>query len=95
MARTAGTGEPGVGPVLARGSRSLAVLAAIQELNPGVEVIDRGAYLRVTVKDRCRLTRAAVERHLGERFRLPGDLEELMVSFRGRLSISEEEALWT
>ena len=95
MARTAGTGEAGVGPVLARGARSLAVLAAIHELNAGVEVIDRGAYLRVSVKDRCRLTRAAVERHLGQRFCLPGDLEEVMVSFRGRLSISDEEALWT
>ena len=60
-----------------------------------MQVIDRGAYLRVLVKDRCRLTRAAVERHLGESFSLPGDLEEVMVSFTGTLSISPEEAFWT
>jgi toluene monooxygenase system protein D len=95
MAETEGIGEAGVGPVLAREARSLAVLAAIHELNPAVQVIDRGAYLRISVKHRCRLTRAAVERHLGERFRLPGDLEEVMVSFTGTLLISEEEAVWT
>jgi hypothetical protein len=96
MARTAETAEPSVGPVLARGPRSLAVLAAIRELNGAVEVVDRGAYLRVSARPRCRLTRAAVERHLGgERFSLPGDLEEVMVSFAGTLLISDEEALWT
>ncbi len=84
-----------VGPVLSAGPRSQAVLAAIRELNGEVEVIDRGAYLRVLVKYRCHLTRSAVERHLGESFHLPADLEEVMVSFAGTLSMSQEEAFWT
>jgi toluene monooxygenase system protein D len=101
MRPTPVTGEPGsvpvgrVGPVLARGPRSDALVAAIRELNREVEVIDRGAYLRVLVRGRCRLTRAAVERHLEGGFRLPADLEEVMVSFAGTLAISSEEAVWT
>jgi hypothetical protein len=84
-----------VGPVLARGPRSQAVVQAIRELNGEVDVIDRGAYLRVLVRGRCRLTRSAVERQLGESFQLPADLEEVMVSFSGTLAISPEEAVWT
>jgi hypothetical protein len=86
---------PAVGPVLSPGPRAQAVLAAIRELNQGVEVVDRGAYLRVQVRQRCHLTRSAVERHLGATFLLPGDLEEVMVSFAGTLSMSQEEAFWT
>jgi hypothetical protein len=84
-----------VGPVLARGPRSQAVVQAIRELNGDVDVIDRGAYLRVLVQGRCRLTRSAVERQLGESFQLPADLEEVMVSFSGTLAISPDEAVWT
>jgi hypothetical protein len=71
------------------------VVQAIRELNGEVDVIDRGAYVRVLVQGRCRLTRLAVERQLGETFHLPGDLEEVMVSFSGTLAISPEEAVWT
>ena len=40
------------------------------------------------------MTRAALERHRGAPFRLPVDLESVMSSFKGRLSMSEEEACW-
>jgi toluene monooxygenase system protein D len=83
-----------VGPVLHSGGASEAVIAAIRELNPATEVVDRGGYLRVLVPGRCRLTRAAVERHSGQPFRLPGDLESVMSSFKGRFTVSEEEACW-
>jgi hypothetical protein len=83
-----------VGPVLQAGPATDAVIAAIRELNPGVEIVDRGGYLRVLCARRCRVTRAALERHRGTAFRLPVDLESVMSSFKGRLSMSEEEACW-
>ena len=86
---------PSVGPVLARGPRSQGIVAAIYALNREVQVIDRGAYLRVLVAGPCRLTRSAVEQQLGEVFRLPADLEEVMVSYRGTLRLTQEEAIWT
>jgi len=83
-----------VGPVLQAGPAADVVLAAIRELNPGVEIVDRGSYLRVLCAGRCRVTRAALERHRGAAFRLPVDLESVMSSFKGRLSLSEEEVCW-
>ena len=83
-----------VGPVLIAGPLADAVVAAIHDLNVGVTIIDRGAYLRVMVHERCRLTCAAVERRSRGTFRLPGDLELVMASFRGRLHIGEDEVIW-
>jgi hypothetical protein len=86
--------EGGAGPVLVRGALSQAVLAALRERNPGLTTIDRGAYLRLQVPGRCVLQRSAVERHLGAPFRLPADLEGIMPSFKGKLRMSEDEAVW-
>jgi len=83
-----------VGPVLEAGEVASALIAAIREHNPEVEIQDRGAYLRVLVRGRCVLSRQAVERLLGRGFRLPGDLELVMPSFKGAFSVSEEEAVW-
>ena len=83
-----------VGPVLQVGPVADAVIAAIRELNAGVEIVDRGSYLRVLCAGRCRVTRAVLERHRGAPFRLPVDLESVMASFKGRLSMSEEEVCW-
>jgi len=83
-----------VGPVLEAGETAAAVIDAIRSSNPGVEVRDRGAYLRVLVPGRCVLERAEVERALGRAFRLPGDLEQVMPSFSGRLRMSGERAVW-
>ena len=81
-----------VGPVLQGGAAAQAVVAAIRTLNRQVEVLDRGAYLRVLVPGRCLVTRAAIEAELRAPFRLPGDLERVMPSFKGRLSLSDEQA---
>jgi hypothetical protein len=86
--------QDAVGPVLIAGPLADAVLAAIQELNGDVTVINRGAYLRVLVPGRCRLTCAAVEQRTQGPFRLPADLETVMASFRGRLRIDETEVVW-
>jgi hypothetical protein len=83
-----------VGPVLTPGPLADAVIAAIRGDNADVTVIDRGAYLRVLVPRCCRLDRARVEEILDADFRLPGDLEAIMPSFRGRLVIAEERARW-
>jgi hypothetical protein len=83
-----------VGPVLVEGPETDAVIAAIRELNPEVTVMDRGAYLRVEVPNRCVVTRAAIERGLGRAFVLPGDLERIMPSFKGALSVAPDRAAW-
>jgi hypothetical protein len=59
-----------------------------------VRVVDRGAYLRVIARGRCVLTRAAVEARTGAPFRLPGDLELVLSSFKGRFAVSDDEARW-
>jgi len=83
-----------VGPVLEVGTVAQAITTAIRELNRDVEIRDRGAYVRVLVTARCRVTREAIERALGAAFRLPGDLELVMPSFKGRFSVTEDEAVW-
>jgi toluene monooxygenase system protein D len=83
-----------VGPVLEACTAADAVIAAIEQLNMGVIVVNRGAYLRVLVPRRCIVTRAAIEEHLGRSFHLPGDLEKIMSAFKGILTMSEEEVVW-
>ncbi len=84
-----------VGPVLQAGELGRAVALAIVELNPGAQIVDRGAYYRVLADDHCAVTRAAIERISGKSFTLPGDLERVMPAFSGRLSLSATAASWT
>jgi toluene monooxygenase system protein D len=79
---------------LTKGRRAEAVVAAIRELNENTQVVDRGAYLRVSVPFRCTVTRVAIEKHAGEPFLFPSDLETIMPSFKGRLALTEEIAVW-
>ena len=83
-----------VGPVLQANDLGSAVLAAIRELNPGAQVVDRGAYFRVNAPSPCVLTCAAVEQITGQRFQLPGDLEQVMPSFQGFLELCADRAEW-
>jgi hypothetical protein len=94
MAGKTPSGDDGVGPVLQAGPVATAVIAAIVEGHPQATLIDRGAYIRVLVPGGCRVTRASIERHHGATFLLPGDLEQIMSAFKGRLTISEEEVRW-
>ncbi|HEV3192085.1 MAG TPA: Rieske 2Fe-2S domain-containing protein, partial [Polyangiaceae bacterium] len=80
-------GELRVGPVLNAGPQTEAVVVAICSLNADVEVIDRGAYLRVLVPRLCRVTLEAIQRCGGSKFELPGDLERIMSSFQGRFRV--------
>ncbi|HMI85994.1 MAG TPA: MmoB/DmpM family protein [Polyangiaceae bacterium] len=83
-----------VGPVLTKGRHAEAVVAAIRELNENTEVVDRGAYLRVSVPISCTVTRQAIEKHCGEPFVFPSDLEMIMPSFKGRLALTDDVAVW-
>jgi len=83
-----------VGPVLLHSELGRAVLSAIRAGNPDVRVQDRGAYLRVMAPGRCAVTRAAIEEALGQAVTLPGDLELCMPSFKGRLRVDAERAVW-
>jgi toluene monooxygenase system protein D len=84
----------GVGPVLEANETGRALIEAIRADNAEVVVIDRGAYLRVLVPRRCRLTRVAIQAKLGRAFRLPGDLELVMPSFKGAFTVTTDEAVW-
>jgi len=83
-----------VGPVLDASTDGRAIAAAIRADNPGAVVVDRGSYLRVLVPLRCAIRRDAIERVLGKPFALPGDLEQLMPSFKGTLTITDDEVVW-
>ena len=83
-----------VGPVLVSGPLTQAARAALLELNPRAEFRDHGSYVRVLAPEPCRLTRQALERHAGTPLSFPGDLESIMTSFKGRLSLSADEARW-
>jgi toluene monooxygenase system protein D len=83
-----------VGPVLEASEQGRAVLSAICQLNEEVEVVDRGAYLRVLVRGRCVVTRRAIEQSLGKAFHLPTDLERLMPAFKGFLRMDHEQVEW-
>jgi toluene monooxygenase system ferredoxin subunit len=83
-----------VGPVLLPSELGRAVLSAIRADNPGVQVQDRGAYLRVLASGRCAVTRRAIEQQLGQAVRLPADLELCMPSFKGRLRVDAERVIW-
>jgi hypothetical protein len=83
-----------VGPVLLPSDVGLAVLSAIVAANQDVRVLDRGAYLRVLSERRCVVTRQGIEAALGRPVRLPADLELCMPSFKGRLQVDAERAVW-
>jgi hypothetical protein len=83
-----------VGPVLEHGETARAIIAVMREANPGLEVTDRGSYLRVLVPGRCVLSRGAVEQLLGRAFVLPGDLEAVMPSFMGHMTLDDNQAVW-
>src|SRR5579862_2802300 len=83
-----------VGPVLQAGAVTDAILAAIRDLNPGVIVVDRGAYLRVLAPRTCKVTRIEIEKHLGRPMRFPGELEVVMSAFKGAIRLTQDEAVW-
>jgi toluene monooxygenase system protein D len=84
-----------VGPVLRMSDDLDAIIAAIEEDNPGkqISVVDRGAYTRVSGDGELRVTRASIERNLGRDFEMR-QLEGLMSAFAGRIDMTSEEVWW-
>ena len=86
-----------VGPIMrgVDGELCDAVINAIEDDNPGadVEVDDQGGYVRITTPQRCRLTRASLERELGRTFHLP-ELEINLAGFAGRIIVGDDEIVW-
>ena len=92
---TAGTRTvDAVGPVLETSEVGRAIAGAIQKRHASAQVVDRGAYLRVFVPGRCVVRTADVEELLGRPLDLPGDLERVMPSFKGTLTIHDDEVVW-
>lgn len=87
-------GSGAVGPVLEAGPTALAVIAVLRRLHPDLSLLDRGAYLRVSVPGRCVLDLAELERELGHPFCVPGDLERIMPAFQGRLLLGPGQVVW-
>lgn len=85
----------GVGPVLTGHPRAQAVLEAIRRLNPSVEIHNRGSYIRVLAPRRCLVTRSAIEDILRQPFDFRAELEIMMPSFKGRMRLDDDEAVWT
>jgi toluene monooxygenase system protein D len=85
-----------VGPVLRMSEGIEAIIAAIEEDNPGteIEVIDRGAYIRIQAQHRLKVTRASIERHLGRPFEMR-QLEPMMSAFAGRIETTSDAILWS
>ncbi|HKV95685.1 MAG TPA: MmoB/DmpM family protein [Candidatus Angelobacter sp.] len=84
-----------VGPVFTGHHHAQAVLEAIRRLNPSAEIHNRGSYIRVLVPRRCLVTRSAVEDILRQPFDFRAELEIMMPSFKGRMHLNDDEAVWT
>jgi toluene monooxygenase system protein D len=84
-----------VGPVIRAGEFADVVARSIEDDNPGkdVRIVDRGDYVRIHTAQVCRLTRQALERHLGRPYELRM-LELEMPSFSGRLRTGGDEFVW-
>jgi toluene monooxygenase system protein D len=73
-----------------------AIIAAIEDDNPGteIEVIDRGAYVRIQAEGRMKVTRASIERHIGRTFEMR-QLEPMMSAFAGRIETTSDAISWS
>jgi toluene monooxygenase system protein D len=84
-----------VGPVLRMVDEVDAVVRAIVEDNPDreIELIDRGAYLRVQAERCLRVSRKSIEREVGRPYEMR-ELEQMLASFAGRIVTTSDEVIW-
>lgn len=93
-AHVTGAMPDGVGPVVEANDLGRAIAKAIAHAHRDAVVIDRDAYLRVLVPKRCAIERAAIEAILGRTISLPSDLEMVMTSFAGAVTITADAIVW-
>ncbi|NJM73052.1 MAG: monooxygenase [Scytonema sp. RU_4_4] len=84
-----------VGPVVRDNEMAEALIAAIEQDNPDVElyVDDRGGYIRIHTEQYCRVTRKSLEAALGRSFPL-SQIEPALATFAGRIRSGDEEIVW-
>ncbi|CAD6533934.1 Alkene monooxygenase system, effector subunit [Paraburkholderia hiiakae] len=84
-----------VGPVLRMVDDVDAVVRAIVEDNPEreIELIDRGAYIRVQAEGYLRVSRESIERQVGRPYQMR-ELEQMLASFAGRIETTSDEVIW-
>jgi toluene monooxygenase system protein D len=87
--------ENPVGPVLRMCDEVEPVIDAIREDNPDaeIEVIDRGAYVRVQADNYLKVTEATLQRHLGPAFKIHS-LEQMLTAFAGRIQTASDQIEW-
>jgi toluene monooxygenase system protein D len=85
-----------VGPVLRMSDDVEQIIAAIEDDNPDsdIEVIDRGAYVRIQGPSPVRLTVESLRRYLGPDYELRS-LETELSSFAGRINTTSDEITWS
>src|ERR1700728_5166211 len=84
-----------VGPVLRMGDEVEQIIAAIEDDNPGteIEVIDRGAYVRVQGEDEITVTLDTLRRYLGADFEIRS-FGGIMSAFSGRVINTSDAITW-
>ena len=84
-----------VGPVLRMGDEVDQVIAAIEDDNPGtdIEVIDRGAYVRVQGEDQITVTQDTLRRYLGADYEIRS-FGGIMSAFSGRVITTSDTITW-
>jgi toluene monooxygenase system protein D len=84
-----------VGPVLRMGDEVELIIAAIEEDNPDteIEVIDRGAYVRVQGEDQITVTQETLRRHLGADYEIRS-FGGIMSAFSGLAITTSESITW-
>ena len=84
-----------VGPVLRMGDEVEPVIAAIREDNPGteIEVVDRGAYVRVQGENQITVTEQTLRRYLGADYEIRS-FGGIMSAFSGRAITTSDSITW-
>jgi len=73
------------------GEAAVRAIATDTGQEPFVE--NRGAYLRIQVPVRARMTQASLAEELGEEMPLAA-FEQVMPSFAGHIKVSDQEIVW-
>ena len=81
-----------VGPILRMSDSIDQIVNAIEDDNPGreIEVIDRGAYVRVQASSFLKVTAESLKRYLGPDYELRS-LETLLTANAGRINTSRSD----
>jgi toluene monooxygenase system protein D len=84
-----------VGPVLRMGDEVEQIIAAIEDDNPDtdIEVIDRGAYVRVQGENQITVTQETLRRYLGADYEIRS-FGGIMSAFSGKVINTSDAITW-